>query len=122
MKNLLTAEALVETGAGVVVLVLPVPAVSLLLGARLESAAAVVITRVAGVALLSLGVICWGARAQPGASRSVVGGMIVYNFAVAGVLVYAFFGAGLSGLGLWPAVILHLALGVVCVWHVQARR
>jgi hypothetical protein len=41
--------------------------------------------------------------------------MLVYNLVVAAVLVHASLGFRLSGIGLWPAVVLHLALAAWCI-------
>ena len=56
MKLLLLVTAVIEAGAGVTLLVFPSGCVLLLLGAPLEAAAAVTLGRMAGAALLALGV------------------------------------------------------------------
>jgi len=40
---------------------------------------------------------------------------LLYNTAVAAVLAYAGIGLGLTGVGIWPAVLLHAALAVWCL-------
>ena len=62
--------ALVETSIGVTLLVSPPFVAGLLLGASLDAPAALIVGRVAGVALLSLGGVCWLAR-DDGPSRAV---------------------------------------------------
>ena len=62
--------ALVETSIGVTLLLSPPFVVGLLLGASLEAPAALIVGRVAGAALLSLGGVCWLAR-DDGPSRVV---------------------------------------------------
>jgi len=65
-----------------------------------------------GAALLALGVACWFARGdgQSRATRALPAAMLLYNVIVAALLVHAHLGPGLSGIGLWPVVILHAAL------------
>lgn len=117
MRSLLIVMAVVETPTGLALLGLPSLVVSLLLGASLDAPAALVVARVTGVALLALGVACWLAR-NDGKSRAAGGlvkAMLLYNVAAVLVFVYARIGLGLSGIGLWPAVVLHAALAVWCI-------
>lgn len=88
MKSLLTLEAMIEIAAGVGALVVPVFAVSLLLGTTLESAAAVIVSRVTGAALITIGMMNWAGRSEPNgiAAKGIVTGMVFYNVAVVGLL------------------------------------
>ena len=74
MKSLLTITAIVEAATGLGLVVLPSVVVQLLLGSPLHAPAAVMLGRVAGAALLALGVACWLARAdaQSRAARGLV--------------------------------------------------
>ena len=117
MKNLLTLEAVIEVGAGLGMVVLPSLLVTLLLGSSLDTPVALTVARVAGVALLALGIACWLARhdGQSRAARGLLGAMVVYNAGVFMVLAYAGIALGLSGIGLWPVVVVHAAMTVWCV-------
>jgi hypothetical protein len=117
MKNLLTVTAGIEAATGLTLLGLPSLVVSLLLGGSLDTPAALVVARVTGAALLSIGVACWLARndQQSRAATGLIAALLLYNTATIAVLVYAGLGLGLSGIGLWPAVGLHVALAVWCI-------
>ena len=117
MKALHTVSAALEAGAGLALLSFPSATVVLLIGAPLETPAALSVARVGGAGLLALGVACWFARydAQSCAARGVVSAMVIYNVAAVATLSYASLGYGLHGLGLWPTVILHAAMAVWCV-------
>ena len=117
MKNVLTLTAVIEVGTGLVLVTLPSLLVTLLLGSSLDTPVALIVARVAGVALLALGVACWLARhdGQSRAARGLVGAMVLHNAAIATVLVYAGIGLGLSSIGLWPTVMLHAVMTVWCV-------
>jgi|SRR5882672_7437531 len=122
-KQLLVATAVSETATGLGLLLSPPLVAALLLGASLDTPAALVVARVTGAALLSLGVACWLARndAQSRAATGLVAAMLLYNAAVVVVLVYASLGSGLFGLGLWPAAVLHAAMAVWCTACLRRR-
>lgn len=116
MKNLLVVTACLETVTGVALMVSPAAPVALLLGTALDTPVGLVLARLAGAALLALGLACWLARddGRSDATRGLLAGMLLYNVVAAALLVYAGLGLTLSGIGLWPAVLLHLALAVWC--------
>ncbi len=106
MKSFLALAAIVEAATGAALIVVPSLVGSLLLGAELAGAA-IPLARVLGIALVALGIACW-----PGPPRI---GMLIYGAAVALYLAYLGFAGGMSGMLLWPAVVLHLILTVLLV-------
>ena len=117
IANLLTLTALAEAPLGVALIVSPSFVTGLLLGASLDSPAALVVGRVAGAALFSLGLACWLTRddARSRAARGLVMALLLYNGATIALLAYAGAGLQLAGVLLWPAVGLHAALATWCV-------
>lgn len=101
MKKVLILAAVAEGATGVALLIVPSLVGHLLLGAELAGIA-VIVARVAGIALASLSVACW-----PGTPLI---GMLTYSAAVTLYLSYVGFAGGISGILLWPAVILHVIL------------
>ena len=101
MKKVLVFAAVGEAATGVALLIVPSLVGWLLLGEELTGIA-IPVARVAGIALIALGVACW-----PGPPRV---GMLTYSLAVTLYLAYLGFAGGLGGILLWPAVILHLIL------------
>ena len=101
MKRVLTVAALGEILTGVALLFAPSFVASLLLGGPMPDVAWPV-ARVAGLALIGLGVACW-----PGPPAA---GMLVYSTAVALYLAWLGVTGAATGPFLWPAVILHLIL------------
>ena len=124
MKLLLIIAAAVEMGAGLTLLLMPIVATSALLGAPLDTASGLVAARIAGAALVALAIACWqarnGERGSP--ATGVVEAMSFYNFAGAVVLVYAGIRLDLRGALLWPAIVLHLGLGVWCLSNLWFTR
>ena len=122
-KQLLSVTGAAETATGLVLAVAPSLLVELLLGAVPGTAAGITVSRVAGVAILALGVACWLARqdAAGRAARGLIAAMLVYNAAVAAILVLVWTNQGLSGVALWPVVLAHAVLAVWCVVALSAR-
>jgi hypothetical protein len=110
---LLMVTAFIEVGTGLFLLFLPSIPISLLLGVTTPSTEAVLIGRLAGAALLSIGLTCWLGRNDR--QLGVLVGVLIYDVAAAALLVYAEVGLGMAGLALWPAVVLHTGLAVWCL-------
>jgi hypothetical protein len=101
MKRVLVFAAVSEAATGVALLIVPSLVGRLLLGEELTGIA-IPVARVAGIALIALGVACW-----PG---TPLVGMLTYSAAVTLYLAYVGFAGGLNGILLWPAVVLHMIL------------
>jgi hypothetical protein len=110
-RLLLAIAAVVEILAGLGLILVPDATMQFLFGGRPEGVG-MMMGRVAGVALLALGVACWGARGDSGGEARVgtVRAITLYN-AGAGALLVLFAVTGQAGgLGVWSAALLHLAL------------
>ena len=101
MKKVLAFAAVGEATLGAALLIVPSLVGQLLLGTELTGIAAVA-ARVAGIALIGLGIACW-----PGPPRI---GLVTYLALSALYLAYLGIADGLTGPLLWPAVVLHAVL------------
>jgi hypothetical protein len=119
MKTLLTITAAVEAGTGVALAIAPSSVVLMLLGSPLDSPAGLVIGRLLGAAVFSLGTACWLARDD---AQGLIAAMLLYNLGAVSLLGYARIGLAMSGFGLLPAVILHAALLAWCVACLRIAR
>ncbi len=117
MRRVLATTAVLEGATGLGILALPSALASLMLGSPLESPAAVAVARIAGVALLALGVACWRVRhdERGPSARGLVGAILIYNAGVIAVLVHHAVGTAMAGIALWPTVVTHAAMGVWCI-------
>jgi hypothetical protein len=104
MKKVLIFAAVAETVMGLALLTVPSLVGQLLLGKELAGVA-IPVARVAGVALIALGIACW-----PGPPLV---GMLIYGVAVALYLAYLGFAGEFVGVLLWPAIALHAVLSVL---------
>ena len=104
MKKVLVVAAIAEAVTGLALMVMPSLLGRLLLGEELAGAA-IPVARVAGIALIALGIACW-----PGPPLV---GMLIYSAAVTLYLAYLGFAGGFAGAFLWPAVALHAVLSIL---------
>ena len=101
MNRVLFLAAVGEIGTGLALLIVPSLVGQALLGQPLAGIA-IPVARIAGIALLALGVACW-----PG---TPLVGMLIYSAAVTLYLACLGLAGGLTGVLLWPAVVLHAIL------------
>jgi hypothetical protein len=124
MSALHTVTAVIELGAGLALLCLPSATAMLLVGAPLETLPALTVARVAGAALLTLGVACWLARndTQSRAARGLVAAMVLYNLGVAVIFATVGIRSQPVGVALWPAIVLHAAMTVWCILSLLSEK
>jgi hypothetical protein len=113
MKVGLILAAVAETATGLALVIVPSLVGQSLLGAEFAGVT-IPVARVAGIALIGLGVACW-----PGPPLV---GMLIYSAAVALYLAYLGYAEGLTGAFLWPAVVLHAILAALLTRDVATRR
>ena len=105
MKKVLIFAAVAEAATGIALLIAPSLVGQLLLGEQLTGVA-IPVARVAGIALVALGIAC-----GPGPPLA---GMLIYSAVVALYLAYLGFAVGgLAGIFLWPAVAFHVVLSIL---------
>ena len=113
MKNLLAVSALGEAAFGVFVFLVPGVALGLFFGSAL-TAGAVIMTRIAGIALVGLGTACY-----PRVARQGLFGLLTYSSLVTLYLISVGI-SGSSGPLLWPGVIVHALLSASLIVAARA--
>jgi hypothetical protein len=101
MKHVLIFAAIGEAGTGLALLIVP-SLVGQLLFDEQFAGVTIPVARVAGIALIALGIACW-----PGPPPV---GMLTYSALITLYLAYLGFAGGWTGVLLWPAVVLHVIL------------
>jgi hypothetical protein len=104
MQKALMFAAVGEAATGLALLIVPSLVGQLLLGEELAGVA-IPVARVAGIALIALGIACW-----PGPPLV---GMLTYSTAVTLYLAYVGFAGGITGVFLWLAVALHGIMSIL---------
>ena len=117
-KKLLGLAAVLEGATGLVLMIYPALVAQVLFGEGV-SGAGQALSRVAGIALLALGVACWPDREAGNASTRSTGAMLTYSLLVTLYLVYLGVVAHLGGILLWPAVVVRAVwiFLVVAAWR-----
>ncbi|HVQ68483.1 MAG TPA: hypothetical protein VMT08_13390 [Bradyrhizobium sp.] len=113
MKSALAFAAIGQAVTEFALMIAPSHVGQLLLGEQLAGVA-IPVARVAGIALIALGVACW-----PGPPLL---GMMIYGALVTLCLAYLGFAGGLTSVLLWPAVILHAILTALLTRDVARMR
>jgi|SRR5664279_1798979 len=109
-KYVLALAALAEAGTGVILVAYPPIVVRLLFGAEI-SGAGLIMSRIAGIALIGLGVACW-----PGNSGvQQLYGMLTYSTLAMLYLIRIGIRGMPEGPLLWPAVVAHALLSAFLV-------
>jgi len=109
-KYVLALAALAEAGTGVILVAYPPIVVRLLFGAEI-SGAGLIMSRIAGIALIGLGVACW-----PGNSAiQQLYGMLTYSTLAMLYLIRIGIRGEAVGVLLWPAVAAHVVLVALLV-------
>lgn len=104
MDRLLKITAIIEVITGLALLVVPSLVGQVLFGAELAGVA-IPVARVAGIALIALGIACLRGQALTG--------MLTYNALAALYLAWLAVGGQWSGPLLWPAAVLHAVFTVL---------
>jgi hypothetical protein len=113
-KRVLVLAAVSEAATGVALIIVPSLVGRLLLGAELIGVT-IPVARVAGIALIALGVGCWPGSEATGTPTRALRAMLCYSLLI--TLYFAYLGIRGEWVGvlLWPAVVVHAILTILLV-------
>jgi hypothetical protein len=114
MKKMLVLAAAGEAAFGLVLLAYPPIVVRLLFAAEIAGTG-IVMGRVAGIALIALGVACWPASATGSSPSRALQAMLCYSLLATLYLAYLGIGGEQVGSLLWPATVIHAILTTLLV-------
>jgi hypothetical protein len=119
-KALLLTTVGASLATGVALLTVPTLVAPLLFRDGIDGVGANAVARIAGLALISIGVICFFARDTRGpATNGILTGLLTYNASIS-LLLTQFALEGEHGFGLWPAVAFHLLMASWCLIRLRA--
>lgn len=110
MKTILVIAALGEGATGLLLLVYPPIVIRLLFGEEVAGAG-VIMSRIAGISLIALGVACWP---DTNILRGLYGMLTYSTVAMLYLLLLGLSGTG--GVLLWPGVVVHAGLSALLLW------
>lgn len=105
--SLLRIVCVAEAATGLGLLAHPPTVIQLLLGSEITGAG-IFTSRIAGIALIALGVACW----PDGAARALQG-MAVYSTVAAVYMAIVGLTGGQTGMFWWPAFAAHAVMGIL---------
>jgi hypothetical protein len=113
-KLFLLATACAEAATGACLIVAPAVLLSLLLGVENVASVAILLARLAGAALLAIGIASWMAKADTPnpAQFGLLAGILFYNAAAALLLAFAGAVSKMQGILLWPVVAFHVLMAI----------
>ena len=118
---LLKLTAIAETPIALALLLMPSGTTRALLGTDLSAPFEVTIARVAGSAILFLGIVCWMNRDFPFLQiRPLVIALLIYNVLVSFLLIQSGINTKLTPF-LVVAVLAHVLLGVFCLVNLATK-
>ena len=117
MKKLLTLAAAGEAATGLALLVYPPIVVRLLFGAEIAGAG-IVMSRIAGISLIALGVGCWPGYDVDSSITRALRAMLSYSLLATLYLGYLGINGEWVGKLLWLAVVIHATITIpfTCAW------
>jgi hypothetical protein len=116
MKHLLVTTAFLEAATGLLLMIVPKLAASLLLGAELLEPVSSTISRITGAAITALAIACFLFSGK-NAEQSMVKIMMFYNIAAVAILLHGKLALDMEGIGLVPAIMAHMFL---LAWSIVA--
>ena len=112
MKKLLALAAVGEAATGLVLLIYPPIVIWLLFGAEIAGAG-IVMSRIAGISLIALGIACWPGSDADNSTPRTLSGMLTYSLLATLYLAYLGISGEWVGILLWPAVVVHAVLTIL---------
>jgi hypothetical protein len=109
MKKVLEIASVSEFLTGVALFWSPSVVVQLLFGSEI-SGIGIILSRIAGIALIALGVSCWPGQDKAWRINQAYGGMLTYSLLAALYLAYIGLKGQPIGKLLWLAVIVHVII------------
>jgi hypothetical protein len=112
VKKPLVFAAASEAATGLFSLVYPSIVVRVLFGVEI-SGAGIVMSRIAGISLIALGLACWAKDDISNSGNGALRGMLTYSLLAALYLVYLGIGREWIGKLRWPAVAVHAVVTIL---------
>jgi hypothetical protein len=113
LKLFLTYTAIIEGVTGIFLVIMPSRFILLLFKMQPNGGGDIILIMIAGVAILSLAILCWLFKDQERA-RPVVFMLLFYNVLVTAVVVYGTVKYLFNGSGLLAIICFHLFQSIIC--------
>lgn len=109
MKKLISVASVIEIITGIALIITPLVVTWLLFASHITGTT-IIIARIAGFALLGLGLACYPSSDNQNSFSPVVMGLLTYNLLISIYFIYLIIDGEFIGVLLLPAFILHTIL------------
>ena len=111
MKLFFQVTTFSEILIGILLVFFPRVIIGLLFETPISETSGIISSMIAGVAIISLTIICWLVQNKIDAIETVKG-MMFYNFAIIAVVIYLIGIYKINGLGIWLVIGFHAFQGI----------
>jgi hypothetical protein len=120
MKTFLTYTSIIEIFTGLGLLCMPVPIIGLLFGSPLNGEDGVIVSRIAGTAILAFAGLCYFLKTDGSAWR-VTTALLLYNFLLSLIFGYGIGMHQLMGGGAWLVLLFHSFQTFTAIYILQKK-
>ena len=120
MRLLLKSTAIIEALTGLAFIFIPNVLTHLLLGLSITEVSGLILSMVAGTALIAIAIVCW-LISENDHALPVIKGLLFYNIAVVGVVVYCAIHFSVNTLPLFTIAGFHFIYGTWCLIVVRKK-
>ena len=121
MKLFVAYTSVIEALTGIGLLLFPVPLISFLFGSPLTEANGKIIALIGGAAILSLALLSWFLRDDPGLLKPVKA-LLIYNLLLTLIFLYGILNQVLTGAGPWLVLSFHFLQTIVSILLLQKKQ
>jgi hypothetical protein len=121
MKWFLTYTCIIEALTGIGLILIPGKLISLIFGSPFDGNNPIMAAMIAGIAILSLALLCWFLRETEN-MRVAIKGLLFYNLILFLILIFGTISHGLNGPVLWIVILFHFVQSIMSIGLMNRKK